>query len=151
MDGDLPDQMGNCCILDSICLELQVKVIFFFFSPVEQTGGIDSIHISTSGCEKEGNRTSNGVGSPEGGALVHLPFLAICITNRKKQDKISFEEGGHFSHRNFISCFEEKEVPSLPSTNALTTACSQRETTTTSNSCSPPINFCSKHPSLISS
>lgn len=36
-------------------------------------------------------------GSPEGGALVH--------SNQQEEDNSSLDKGGHFSHRNFISCF----------------------------------------------
>lgn len=46
--------------------------------------------------------------SPVGGALTQVPLLAACQTRRKKEDN-SFSKGGHFSRRNFISCFYEKE------------------------------------------
>lgn len=100
----------------------------FFFSPAEQTGGVDSIRRSTSGGEGEGSRTSDGGGSPEGGAFEHPALLTNHRTHRKERDKIYFDEGGRFLQRNFTSCFEEKEVPSAPSIKALTAAGSQPET-----------------------
>lgn len=49
--------------------------------------------------------------SPEGGDIVHLPFLAAYITGTRKIGIILTRED-IFSHWNFISCFQEKEVPS---------------------------------------
>lgn len=39
-------ELGNCCGLDSVCPGSQVKVTF---SPVEQNGGTESVHINISG------------------------------------------------------------------------------------------------------
>lgn len=49
----------------------------------------------------------NEPGSPERGAVMHVPLVATYeyITKRKKEDKNHFDKGGQFSHRNFISCF----------------------------------------------
>lgn len=39
-------ELGNYCGLDSVCPESQVNVTF---SPVEQNGGTESVHINISG------------------------------------------------------------------------------------------------------
>lgn len=49
--------------------------------------------------------------SPEGGDLVLLPFRTAYITGTRKIGIILTRED-IFSHWNFISCFQEKEVPS---------------------------------------
>lgn len=53
---------------------------------------------------------------PEGGALSHDPFfatsirkVAITLTREDREDNCLDKEG-HFSHRNLISHFEEKEM-----------------------------------------
>lgn len=57
-----------------------------------------------SGEMDKGDLIQNGVRSPERGAFPHLPLIAACLTGRKKEDN-NFDKGGHFSPKNFISCF----------------------------------------------
>lgn len=73
------------------------------------------------------------LGRRKEGVLMHIPLVAAYITNRKKENKNHFEKGGHFLHKNFMSCFSKKGRISPPchSNNALTTACSQWETAKT--------------------
>lgn len=85
--------------------------------------------------------------SPIRATLTLVPLLEICITSNKRKNYFDKD----INHMRILSpAFKKRKIPPYPSNNALTTACSQWETTTTSNFCSS-MNFCSKQPSPGSS
>lgn len=84
-------------------------------------------------------------GSPEGNTLLHVLFLAVGSTSRKRKDKNYLDKEDIFHIGISSPAFKKKEeTPPCPSNGALSTAYPQRETTTVFNTCSSPVNFCSK-------
>ena len=83
---------------------------------------------------------------------MHILLTAACITRRKREEL--FWQKRDIYHIGVLSLAfkKNKQNPFLsPSNNTLTTAGSQWEIFTISNSCSFPMNFCSKQSSSISS
>ena len=52
-------------------------------------------------------------GSPEGGALMHVPLVAACITSRKKEDNKFRILSIKFSQSQLLIC-DDKNVSFLP-------------------------------------
>lgn len=88
------------------------------------------------------------LGSPEGG-MSHPPTIPYSLNNQQEKGRIRLTLITWELH--FLLLRKRRKIPTCPRNNTLTTACSQWETTKTSNSCSSLVNFCSKQPSPISS
>lgn len=86
-------------------------------------------------------------GSPKGDALTHIPFLASCIPSRRKEHNSYLPWEGTFPIRMYLLLLSRRKSMPCPSHDTLIAVCSQCETSTTSNACSFPMNFCSKHSS----
>lgn len=74
-------------------------------------------------------------GSPEGGALTHMPLLTAGMTRRKRKVRTVLTREDVY-YIEISSAFKKMKTPPCPRNNGLTTACSQCETATASNSCS---------------